>query len=71
MMKKQTNICEALLNKIREEKITCNFFLVNGIRLEGVLVNFDCSALLIKNKTQTQMIYVHAIATICPRSAVS
>lgn len=65
-MKKQTNICEAFLNKIREQKMTCSFFLVNGIKLEGCLFHFNSSAVFIKNKTQTQMIYIHAISTICP-----
>ena len=56
---------DKFLNNLRKEKISVAIFLVNGIKLEGVVEAFDPYTILLKNKT-TQCVYKHAISTIVP-----
>ena len=53
------------LNEIRKEKISVSVFLVNGIKLQGLIVSFDQYVILLKSNV-TQMVYKHAISTIVP-----
>ena len=56
---------DKFLNNLRKEKIPVAIFLVNGIKLEGIVQAFDPYTILLKNKT-TQCVYKHAISTIVP-----
>tara|TARA_Y100000590_G_scaffold102939_3_gene116993 strand:+ start:1087 stop:1305 length:219 start_codon:yes stop_codon:yes gene_type:complete len=59
------NLQDKFLNKLRKEKITVSIFLVNGIKLEGIIESFDQYTILLKNKI-TQSVYKHAVSTIVP-----
>tara|TARA_B100001564_G_scaffold213435_1_gene179520 strand:+ start:226 stop:444 length:219 start_codon:yes stop_codon:yes gene_type:complete len=61
----QDNLQDKFLNKLRKEKISVSIFLVNGIKLDGVIEAFDPYTIMLRNKT-TQSIYKHAISTIVP-----
>ena len=56
---------DKFLNNLRKEKISVAIFLVNGIKLEGIVEAFDSYTILLKNKT-TQCVYKLAISTIVP-----
>ena len=47
---------DKFLNNLRKEKISVAIFLVNGIKLEGIVEAFDPYTILLKNKT-TQCVY--------------
>lgn len=53
------------LNLLRKEKVEVSIFLVNGIKLHGVVDSFDPYVVMLKNAV-TQMVYKHAISTIVP-----
>jgi len=55
---------------LRKEKIPVSIYLVNGIKLQGVIESFDQFVVLLKN-TVSQMVYKHAISTIVPARNVS
>ena len=59
------NLQDKFLNKLRKEKITVSIFLVNGIKLEGIIESFDQYTILLKNKI-TQSVYKHAVSAIVP-----
>jgi host factor-I protein len=40
-------------------------FLINGIRLTGAIASFDMHAVLLLSPNGSQMVYKHAIATVC------
>ncbi|MEM5372939.1 RNA chaperone Hfq [Paraburkholderia azotifigens] len=40
-------------------------FLVNGIRLTGSIASFDMHAVLLQSPTGNQLVFKHAIATVC------
>ncbi|MFL2568447.1 MAG: RNA chaperone Hfq [Gammaproteobacteria bacterium] len=64
-MSMQDNLQDKFLNKLRKDKIHVSIFLMNGIKLDGVIEAFDPYTIMLKNKT-TQSIYKHAISTIVP-----
>lgn len=63
---KTPNLQEVFLNKIRKEKTPVTVFLVNGVKLQGVVTSFDPFCVLLRRDGHAQMIYKHAISTIMP-----
>ncbi|PZP54481.1 MAG: RNA chaperone Hfq [Micavibrio aeruginosavorus] len=63
---KVQNIQDVFLNKIRKDKHTVTVFLVNGVKLQGVVTWFDNFSLLLRRETHVQLVYKHAISTIMP-----
>jgi host factor-I protein len=54
------------LLEVIKSKIVVNVFLVNGIKLKGLIEDFDINVVILKNPDYDilQMVYKHAIATI-------
>nr|WP_211206161.1 RNA chaperone Hfq [Flexistipes sinusarabici] len=65
MMGKKVNIQDVFLNYVRKKRITVAVYLINGVKLEGVVKGFDNFVIIIKDDSQ-KMIYKHAISTITP-----
>lgn len=66
MPEKNQNVQDVFLNKIRKEKMTVTVFLVNGVKLQGVVTWFDNFSMLLRRDSHVQLIYKHAISTIMP-----
>ena len=64
------NVQDEFLNNIRKNKISVTVFLVNGVKLQGLITWFDSFSLLLRRDGHTQLIYKHAISTIMPGAAV-
>jgi host factor-I protein len=58
-------IQDPFLNALRREKVPVTVFLVNGIKLQGVIASFDNYCLMLKNSV-TQLVFKHAISTVMP-----
>lgn len=69
MSKNHINLQDAFLNELRKEKCNVSIFLVNGIKLHGVVDAFDQYVVMLKNSI-TQMVYKHAISTIVPSKII-
>lgn len=69
-MSKQQNVQDVFLNKIRKEKTTVTVFLVNGVKLQGVITWFDNFSVLLRRESHVQLVYKHAISTIMPGSPI-
>ena len=68
---KSNNLQDIFLNKLRKEKISTTLFLVNGIKLQGIVTWFDNFCVLLRREGQVQMVYKHAISTIMPMEEIS
>ncbi|MBE6445177.1 MAG: RNA chaperone Hfq [Alphaproteobacteria bacterium] len=64
------NVQEDFLGNIRDNEISVTVFLVNGVKLQGIITWFDESSLLLRRDGHTQLIYKHAISTIMPSEAI-
>ena len=71
MSDKNQNVQDVFLNKIRKEKQTVTLFLVNGVKLQGVVTWFDNFSMLLRRESHVQLIYKHAISTIMPNGPLS
>ena len=64
------NLQDAFLNHVRKQKIPVTVFLVNGVKLQGVITWFDNFCVLLRRDGQVQLVYKHAISTIMPSAPV-
>ena len=64
------NAQEDFLSDIKDNKISVTVFLINGVKLQGVITFFDDNSLLLRRDGHTQLVYKHAVSTIMPSQAV-
>ena len=65
------NLQDTFLNHVRKTKIPVTVFLINGVKLQGVITWFDSFCVLLRREGQSQLIYKHAISTIMPSQEIS
>lgn len=70
MPTKAPGLQDRFLNVVRREKTPVTMFLVNGVKLSGIVSSFDAFCVLLRRDAQTQMVYKHAISTIMPNGPV-
>lgn len=63
------HIQEEFLNNLSNNKVSVTVFLVNGVKLQGLITYFDEQSLLLRRDGHTQLIYKHAVSTIMPGTA--
>lgn len=70
MNEKTHNLQDTFLNHVRKHKTTLTIFLVNGVKLQGVVTWFDNFCVLLRRDGHSQLVYKHAISTIMPAQPV-
>ena len=68
---KQQNLQDTFLNTVRRNKVSVTVFLVNGVKLQGVITWFDNFCVLLRRDGMSQLVYKHAISTIMPAQQIS
>ena len=66
MASDRQNLQDAFLNQVRKEKNSVTVFLINGVKLQGVITWFDNFSILLRRDQHVQLVYKHAISTIMP-----
>ena len=69
-MDKSQNLQDIFLNQVRKEHAPVTVFLMNGVKLQGLITWFDNYSMLLKRDGHIQLIYKHAISTIMPVNPV-
>ena len=67
---KKQNLQDTFLNSVRKTRTPLTIFLVNGVKLQGVVSWFDNFCVLLRRDGQSQLVYKHAISTIMPSQPV-
>jgi host factor-I protein len=67
---KKQNLQDVFLNSVRKTKTPLTIFLVNGVKLQGVVTWFDNFCVLLRRDGLSQLVYKHAISTIMPAAPV-
>ena len=67
---KNVNIQDVFLNHVRKSRTPVSVFLINGVKLQGVLMWFDQHSMLIKRDGSVQLIYKHAVSTLIPQGTL-
>ena len=57
MGERSQNVQDVFLNAIRKEKTTVTIFLVNGVKLQGIVTWFDNFCLLLRRDSHVQLVY--------------
>ncbi|MDX2144220.1 MAG: RNA chaperone Hfq [Rhodospirillaceae bacterium] len=68
---KSQNVQDVFLNAIRKNKTPVTVFLVNGVKLQGIVTWFDNFSMLLRRDGHTQLVYKHAISTVMPSAPVA
>lgn len=68
---KSQNVQDVFLNHIRKNKTPVTVFLVNGVKLQGIVTWFDNFSVLLRRDGHTQLVYKHAISTVMPGTSIS
>ena len=68
---KSQNVQDVFLNHIRKHKTTVTIFLVNGVKLQGIVTWFDNFSVLLRRDAHSQLVYKHAISTVMPIAPIS
>lgn len=67
---KSQNLQDSFLNTVRKNKAPLTIFLVNGVKLQGIVTWFDNFCLLLRRDGHSQLVYKHAISTIMPAQPI-
>jgi len=68
---KPQNLQDVFLNHVRTQKTPVTVFLVNGVKLQGIITWFDNFCVLLRRDGHSQLVYKHAISTVMPVTPVS
>jgi host factor-I protein len=68
---KPQNLQDQFLNHIRKQKTPVTVFLVNGVKLQGIVTWFDNFCVLLRRDQHSQLVYKHAISTVMPTAPIS
>ena len=68
---KTQNLQDVFLNHVRKQKSPVTVFLVNGVKLQGIITWFDNFCMLLRRDGHSQLVYKHAISTVMPVTPVS
>ena len=67
---KSQNVQDVFLNHVRKNKTAVTVFLVNGVKLQGIITWFDNFSVLLRRDGHTQLVYKHAISTVMPGAPI-
>jgi host factor-I protein len=67
----KNNLQDTFLNQVRKTKTPVTVFLMNGVKLQGIVTWFDNFCVLLRKDGLSQMVYKHAISTVMPAHPVT
>ena len=67
---KPVNVQDVFLNHVRKNKTPLTVFLINGVKLQGIVTWFDQSTMLLRREGHSQLVYKHAISTIMTQGPI-
>jgi host factor-I protein len=71
MAERVQSLQDTFLNQVRKQKIPLTIFLINGVKLQGIVTWFDNFCVLLRRDGLSQLVYKHAISTIMPGQPVN
>jgi host factor-I protein len=71
MPERPPSLQDAFLNHVRKQKTPLTVFLINGVKLQGIITWFDSFCVLLRRDGQSQLVYKHAVSTIMPLQPIN
>ncbi len=57
---------DVFLEHLCQDRVSTTIFLVNGVKLQGVITCHDQTSVLLRRDGHAQLVYKHAISTVMP-----
>jgi host factor-I protein len=70
LAERSQNLQDLFLNSVSKQKSSLTVFLINGVRLTGIVTYFDNYCVFLRRDGHSQIVYKHAISTIMPSEPV-
>ena len=70
-VKNQPVLQDIFLNALCDSEINVTMFLINGVMLQGSVVEYDLFSVLLIRDRLIQLVYKHAVSTIQPSEALN
>ena len=64
------NIENTFLGELKNKEVSVTVFLVNGVKLQGIITWFDDNSVLLRRDGFTQLIYKHSVSTVMPSTPI-
>ena len=65
---KDTKVHDKFVDSLVDDKTMVVIFLINGVKLQGVIDDFDETSLVLRRDQYVQLLYRQAISTIVPQN---
>ena len=63
---KSQNVQDVFLNHVLKNNMPVTIFLVNGVRLQGIITWFDKFCVVLQRDAHSQLVYKQEISTVMP-----
>jgi host factor-I protein len=63
---KSQNVQDVFLNHVLKNNTPVTIFLVNGVRLQGIITWFDKFCVVLQRDAHSQLVYKQEISTVMP-----
>jgi len=70
MAERAQSLQDTFLNHVRRNKTPLTIFLINGVKLQGIVTWFDNFSVLLRRDAHSQLVYKHAISTVMPAGPI-
>ncbi len=70
-MAKPQNLQAAFLDHVTDHHVMVSVFLLNGVKLQGIIVGHDNYTVQVVHRGQAQSIFKRAISTIVPDNPIN
>lgn len=67
---KANTLQDVFINHLRKNKSPVTVYLVNGVKLQGIVSWFDNFTVLLRHEGHSQLVFKHAISTIMPLNPI-
>ena len=64
------NVQDVFFNHLRKNKTPVTVFLVNGVKLQGIITWFDNFSFLLRRDAYSQLVYKRAVSTVMPMQPI-
>ncbi|MDR0631423.1 MAG: RNA chaperone Hfq [Holosporales bacterium] len=67
-MAKDSKVYDRFINNLINDNVSVVIFLINGVKLQGIISDFDDVSIILTREQNVQLLYRQAISTIVPQS---
>ncbi len=67
-MSEGSRVCDNFIENLKRDGIPVVIFLINGVKLQGVIDDFDDLSIVLRRDQSVQMLFREAISTVVPQS---